>query len=61
MSKATHHKATAELFGIPTAFHFVEQPLDKKGEIRLTVSCQMPGLKFEDGVLKVFPNPKNKP
>jgi hypothetical protein len=60
-NKATYQKATAEVFGVPTAFHIVSQPVEAKGEIRLTVNVQMPALRFEGGALKVLQNPKNKP
>lgn len=59
--KAIYNKATASVFGIETAFHIVSQPVVKDGTIRLTVSYQSPAIKFDKGVLKVFPNPKNKP
>jgi len=59
--KATYQKLTGEVFGVKTAFHVVEQPIDRTGEIRMTISVQMPALRFEDGVLKSYPNPKNRP
>lgn len=57
--KANHETIIGPVFGVDTVFHIVTQPV--KDEIRMTISCQMPGITMEAGTLRVHRNPKNKP